>query len=102
MLTSPATAEPVAMPIFRVLVLEIESSPFELEVVAGTDPDVLATIELVPVAHVVAAVVVDEVDVAVTSVSSLSRTHSVSPLQLYPNGQQYDPHVGSCPVRFVV
>lgn len=98
----PATADPVAMPIVRVLILEDEVSLLDLGDTVGTTPDVLATIRPVPVADAVAAKVVEEVDVAVMSASPLSRTQSVSPLQLYPNGQQCDPQVGSCPVRFVV
>lgn len=101
--TSPATADPVAMPIVRVLLIEGEALLSGSGELVATAADVLGTLRPVPVAEaVVPAVVADEADVAVTSVSSLSRVQRESPLQLYPKGQQCDPQVGSCPVRFVV
>lgn len=80
----PATADPVAMPIVRFLVLEDEAPLSDVGEFVGAVVDVPPKYTPVAVADTVADVVVEGVEVAVMSESSLSRTQSVSPLQVYP------------------
>lgn len=110
---SPATADPVAMPIVRALVLGDELPLSVMDVAVGEgldatgtdveDPGVLSVTKPLPVADGVTAVSVDEVEVAVASPSvlSVSITQSDAPLHEYPKGQHCEPHVASCPVRSV-
>lgn len=90
---SPATADPVAMPIVRPLVLADGLPSFESAMAVGVDPDETATVvedpgvlsvtKPFPVADGVAAVPVDEVEVEVASPSVLSAsiTQSAALLQ---------------------
>lgn len=108
---SPATAEPVAMPIVRPLMLGDELSLPESVVAVDEGPDatdtdaeasgVLSVTKPLLVADGVAAVSV-EVAVASPSLLLACMTQSAALLQEYPNGQHCEPQVGSCPVKFVV